>query len=709
VSGPPTPGAGSLLSELKGIGPRRTVELADQGLRTVEDLLFLFPFRYEDRSRYGTIGQLAAGGGPATLSVAVKSSRVIHTRRRNFRIVEAVVQDDSGEIKVVWYNQPYLKPRLEAGRKLVLFGRPVEGRQGEVLLQNPELEFQAAGVDESIHTGRIVPVYRRVGGLSCRMLRKLVHQALQVVEAGSLKSRLPEALQGRYGPVSRKEALRSIHFPGENTCLQELADRNTEAWRALAFEEMFLLQLGLAVRKERTRQEGRREAILSSEASRIDPGSVLPFDLTGAQRKVLTEIEQDLESEYPMRRLLQGDVGSGKTAVALLAMLQVADTGRQAVLMAPTGILAAQHAETFARLLRGGRFQEQVGVLTGELKGQERKNALAAIASGKWRLILGTHALFQDRVRFLDPGLIVVDEQHRFGVMQRVALADKGCTPDLLVMTATPIPRTLAMTVYGDLDLSVLDELPPGRVPVDTRVRSEREREKVYRGMHEAVRRGRQVFVVVPLVEESPDRKWKDASSHAKILEERFPDLVIGLVHGRMAQEEKTDVMTSFRRGDIHILVATTVIEVGVDVPNATVMVVEDAGRFGLAQLHQLRGRVGRGGEKSWCILMSKGKDSNPETLDRLEVIASTRDGSEIAERDLEMRGPGALMGVEQHGVGEFWFVRLAMRSPELLEAAREEARKMVVADGRRCEAAGRILEQVPAWWRERLRLVEAG
>jgi ATP-dependent DNA helicase RecG len=709
VSGPAGLFAGSLLSELKGIGPKRTVELEEQGLRTVEDLLFLFPFRYEDRSRFGAIADLAAGDGPATLSVVVKSSRVIHTRRRNFRIVQAVVQDDSGEIKVVWYNQPYLKPRLEPDRELVLFGRPVEDKRGELILQNPEPEFQETGVDESIHTGRIVPVYRKVAGLSCRMLRKLMYQALQNVDAAALQSRLPEKMQSCYGTVCRNDALRAIHFPEQGTCLQKLEDRDTEPWRALAFEEMFLLQLGLAVRKERTRQEGARAAILTPDACRVDPASVLPFELTEAQRKVLGEIQHDLESAYPMRRLLQGDVGSGKTAVALLAMLQVAAAGRQAVLMAPTGILAAQHKDTFGRLLHGSRFQKQVGVLTGDLKGQERKKALAAIAGGEWKLILGTHALFQDKVRFLDPGLIVVDEQHRFGVLQRVALADKGRAPDLLVMTATPIPRTLAMTVYGDLDLSVLDELPPGRVPVDTRVRTDREREKVYRGMSEAVRRGRQVFVVVPLVEGSQDQKWKDASSHAGVLAERFPDFVIGLVHGRMAQEEKDRVMTSFRRGAIDILVATTVIEVGVDVPNATVMVVEDAGRFGLAQLHQLRGRVGRGGSKSWCILIGPEKGSNLETMARLDLVASTSDGFEIAERDLEMRGPGALMGVEQHGDGEFWFVRLAMRSPELLESAREEARRLV-ADGRgRFEEAELILQQVPSWWRQRLRLAEAG
>ncbi len=703
--------AGAGVSVLKGVGPKRTTELEECGVRTVEDLLFLFPFRYEDRRKFASPGDLRPGGEPAALLVEVRSSRVIHTRRRGFRIVEAVVGDAGGEMKAVWFNQPYLKPRLTPGRKLVLFGAPVDGGGGQAVLRNPELEFPAKDDDEEerLHTGRIVPVYRRTAGLSCRTLRGLVHQALEKVDPDSLASRLPKELRGKYGPGGRRGALEQVHFPDGEVSMEALEAKNTPAWRALAFEEMFLLQLELAARKERFRRERRRPAVLPAKAAGSDPAARFPFELTTAQKRVLGEIGRDLASGIPMRRLLQGDVGSGKTAVAMAAMLQVAEAGRQAVLMAPTGILAGQHAESFRRFLKGTRYEDSLGVLTGDLKGRDRRRALEAVAGGTWRIVLGTHALFQEQVRFQDAGLVVVDEQHRFGVLQRAALAGKGRTTDLLVMTATPIPRTLAMTVYGDLDVSILDEKPPGRRPVDTRVRTEKEREKVYQGISQALNRGRQVYVVVPRVEETGAGTRKSVASHAARLQERFPDRKIGVLHGRMTPEEKGRVMERFREGAIGVLVATTVIEVGVDVPNADVMVVENADRFGLAQLHQLRGRVGRSGSRAWCILMLSPEEPGPEAAARVQAVAETEDGFALAERDLAIRGPGALLGVEQHGAGELWFVQTAVRFPELLESARKEAGKLAGSgDGGRRKAES-ILSQVPSWWRNRFRLAETG
>ena len=475
-------------------------------------------------------------------------------------------------------------------------------------------------------------------------------------------------------------------------------------------EEMFLLQLGLGYHRARYRSVPRDAGSGIGTVQVPDPDTVFPFRLTAAQSRVIGEIAADLTSSRPMARLLQGDVGSGKTAVAVLAMLAVSGAGRQAALMAPTGILAAQHHRSLLEILKKIPDRHRPVLLTGSTPAPERREILAGIADGSRKLVVGTHALFDPGVRFQDLGLAVVDEQHRFGVLQRAALADKSGRPDLLVMTATPIPRSVAMTVYGDLDISVLDELPPGREPVRTLVRGEKDRDKVYQGIREAVQRGRQVYVVVPTVEDEGGRRLKSVSGHAAQLNDVvFPEIEVGLLHGRMSSTEKTRVMDRFRSGNLPVLVATTVIEVGLDVPNATVMVVEDADRFGLAQLHQLRGRVGRGGGRSYCILMNGEGPARPEAEERLAVIAGTTDGFKVAEKDLLIRGPGSLLGVEQHGAGDLWFIRQAVAHPELLAEARSEARRFLAKDGGTLKEAEQLLTALPERWRARLRIGRIG
>ena len=701
---------GAPLVELRGIGPKRSAALAEERFFVVEDLLAHFPVRYEDRRTFLPISELTAGGKAVSLTVSVISSRVIHTRRKGFRIVEALVQDPAATLKVVWYNQPYLKQHLTPGRDLILYGRPVADRKGELVLQNPEIEMPSTDDDPAIHTGRIVPVYRRLAGLSTRMLRTLVFGILERLEGSSAGPALPPEITGRPGAMNRLQAIREVHFPPGDTDQDRLASFSTPAWLSLAFEEMFLLQLGLGFHRARYRSAvpGARSAGRRIEIP--DPAALFPFRFTAAQERVAGEIAADLVSPRPMARLLQGDVGSGKTAVAVLAMLGVAGAGRQAALMAPTGILAAQHHRNLLRILEAVPERDRPVLLTGSTAAGLRREILAGIADGSRKLVVGTHALFDAGVRFRDLGLAVVDEQHRFGVLQRAALADKNGRPDLLVMTATPIPRTVAMTVYGDLDISVIDELPPGREPVRTLVRGEKDRAKVYQGIREAVQRGRQVYIVVPTVEDEDGRRLKSATGHARRLaKDVFPETPVGLLHGRLSADEKIGVMDDFRSGRLPILVATTVIEVGLDVPNATVMVVEDADRFGLAQLHQLRGRVGRGGGRSYCILMNGEGPSRQAAEERLAVIAQTTDGFLVAEKDLLIRGPGSLLGVEQHGAGDMWFVRQAVARPELLAEARAMARKLLEKDGGSLLEAERVLGELPARWRARLRIGRVG
>jgi ATP-dependent DNA helicase RecG len=704
-------GSDTALRFLKGVGPRRAAALAKQGLETVEDLLYVLPFRYEDRRAFARIADLRVGGPETTLAVEVLSSRVIRTRRRGFSLFEARLRDPSGQVRAVWYNQPYLERLFTAGRRVVLFGTATEDRYGSrVVLENPDYEFLDDSDAEGVHTGRIVPVYRKLADLSSRMQRTLIHRALSSVDPRTLPERVPPDIVRRLKLLDRLEALGRTHFPDADATLGALHDRTTLAQRTLAFEEIFVVQLALVVRREAMRAEGRALSYELTDALRTRLGRLLPFRLTAAQRRVLKEIGSDLRSTRTMNRLLQGDVGSGKTIVALLTLLVAVENGYQGALMAPTEILAEQHHRVIDALLRDKGAGYRVDLLTGSQRAASRRRILARVASGETQILIGTHALFEASVEFRRLALVVVDEQHRFGVLQRAALAGKGPRPDVLVMTATPIPRSLALTLYGDLDLSILDELPPGRVAVETVVRRESQRDKVYRGLAREVARGRQVFVVVPLVEETEKSDLKAATSLAHHLRTAvFPELRVGLVHGRMKGPEKDRVMQEFAAGTTHILVATTVVEVGVDVPNASVMVVEHAERFGLSQLHQLRGRVGRGSQRSFCVLMVGEGPMGAQAADRLACMELTHDGFKIAEKDLEIRGPGVVFGTQQHGLTDLQFLGVVLRAPELLEAARGEAQALASDPSGGRERALAILESLRPAWKRRLDLARVG
>ncbi len=698
--------AGTPLRYLKGVGPRRAEALARQGIDTVEDLLYVIPFRYEDRRAFARIADLEPGGPEATLAVRVVSSRLIRTRRRGFTIFEAQLADASGTMRAVWYNQPFLQRVFSVGKMAVVFGRAELDRYGrDRILANPDHEILEGPDAEGIHTGRIVPVYRKLADLTSRMQRGLIFRALEGLPAGALAPTVPREAAERHGILDRLVALRELHFPPTHSSIDALAERGTPPQRSLAFEEIFLLQLALALRRRGARETQREAPYRVSDALRARLARILPFSLTGAQKRVLREIRADLESPHPMNRLLQGDVGSGKTIVALLTMLVAVENGRQAALMAPTEVLAEQHFRGIARLLQG-RAEYRAVRLTGSLRSKARRLALSEIESGRGQVVVGTHALFEPGVTFHHLGLVVVDEQHRFGVLQRAALAAKGSRPDVLVMTATPIPRSLALTAYGDLDLSVVDELPPGRTPVETKVRTEAERATVYSGVRTALARGRQAFVVVPLVEETARSELKAATAFAAHLRSSLlAGFEVGLVHGRMSAEEKDAVMLAFAEGRIHALVATTVIEVGVDVPNASVMIVEHAERFGLSQLHQLRGRVGRGSAKSYCILMLGEDEIGRQARDRLRIMETTNDGFRIAEMDLELRGPGVVFGTLQHGLSDLKFLAMALRDTALLEAARAEARWLLASEPDGYARSTRLLEGLRSAWRRRLDL----
>jgi ATP-dependent DNA helicase RecG len=678
---------------VKGIGPQRAEALAKHGVRTAEDLLLHLPMRYEDRSSFVRIKDLAPG---MRVSVSGEVAVAGLRRARRLAIYEVRLDDGTGRLKAVFFNQPFLKDVLPRGQRVVLYGLVEKDALGSRLLamRSPQYEVvesaapappeggEASAGDGAaefagVHTGRIVPVYEKLGPLTVKPLRRvLAHLAAQV--PAELADPLTGELRERLDVIGRGEALRRVHLPDERDSLDELNRFRSPGHLRLILEELFLFQLGLARRRKGVRAARKRAAFEVGEAAREAVKRILPFPLTGAQRRVVREIAEDLRSPHPMNRLVQGDVGSGKTLVALLSMAVVVENGHQAAFMAPTEILAEQHFLTFRRLLR--RCPYRVVFLTSAVKGRERKEALEAIAGGEAQIVIGTHALIQEAVAFRSLGLAVVDEQHRFGVLQREDLRNKGYDADVLVMTATPIPRTLALTAYGDLDVSVVDEKPPGRSPVRTLLRSASQRREVLELVRGEVAQGRQVYVVYPLVEES--EKLEDVKAATEAAGEwtaALPGVRVSLLHGRMKSAEKEQVMAAFTSGETQVLVATTVIEVGVDVPNATVMVVEHAERFGLAQLHQLRGRVGRGAAASVCVLLAHGRLSDV-ARSRLDVMEATEDGFVIAERDLEIRGPGDFFGTRQWGMPTLRVANL-VRDRALLERAREEAFR-AVSDG---------------------------
>ena len=545
----------------------------------------------------------------------------------------------------------------------------------------------------AIHTGRRVPVYRKLGEFRTKRLREIMHAVLGKLDDEAFKETLPADLIKRQHLASRADAIRRIHFPAEDAPLAEYERARSPAHLRLIFEEFFWVALAIAIRRAERVKEPKGALIEVTPRARERILSVLPFELTAAQERAVARILEDMQSDVPMNRLLQGDVGSGKTAVALLSMLAAMENGYQAALMVPTEILAEQHARNIKRLLAHTPFR--VELLVGSLRASEKKRLHKEIAAGEVHAVVGTHALIQEAVSFTKLGLVVIDEQHRFGVLQRAALRERGFNPDVLVMTATPIPRSLAMTVYGDLDVSVIDELPPGRTPIKTVVVGEDKRAGVYKGIEREVRSGRQAYVVYPLVEESEKMDLKDATRMYEHLRDRvFPVFTVGLLHGKMKASEKEEVMRCFVAGEIQVLVATTVVEVGVDVPNASVMLVEHAERFGLSQLHQLRGRVGRGAEQSYCVLMSSEKQTSV-AQQRLSIMAETNDGFRIAEKDLEIRGPGEVMGTRQSGVPTFRVGNL-VRDIQILEDARREA-EHYLTHRRHTRETSRLIERVRA------------
>jgi len=691
----PLPGLRTSLQYVKGIGPQRAAALARKGLQTVEDALFFVPLRHEDRTRLTPLRELQPGQTQTCSGVIVGLSPPPPGRRRvPFSIM---LRDQSGSVTASWFGGAYLARVLKRGQRLVLHGRVARYR-GAPVLQNPDYEVVESDEEDRLHTGRLVPVYSTTEGLQQRPLRRLMWQIVDAFAAGVIDP-VPEAVRARRALVALPRALGDAHFP-------ETDGARLEARRRLAFDDFLLLQLGLAILRSRTtRAEG--IAINPPGALPRRLRTTLPYTLTAAQERVWGEIRADMAAPFPMHRLLQGDVGSGKTIVAALAVLTAVEAGYQAAVMAPTEILAEQHFMTFRQLLQP--LGIPVTLLTSSLRARERGARRASVAAGEVGCVVGTHALVQEGVEFRRLGLAVVDEQHRFGVEQRARLKAKGERPDLLVMTATPIPRTLALTLYGDLDISVLDELPPGRRPVKTVARTEAKRREIFAFLHKQVAEGRQVYVVYPLVEESEAIDLRAATDMAGHLQrEVFPDLVIGLLHGRLGFEDKDAIMRRFKDGEIHVLVSTTVIEVGIDVPNASVMLIEHAERFGLSQLHQLRGRVGRGPWKSYCILLT-GTSLGQEARRRIDAMVATTDGFRIAEADLELRGPGEFFGTRQSGLPEFRVADL-LRDGPLLEEARREAQMIIAADPELRDPAHRGLrEALLARWRGKLALANVG
>ena len=587
------------LQFLKGVGPRKAPDLKRAGLHTVEDLLYRFPFRYEDRSRMQPVASLRPGVKAAVLG-EIKSARLAITRRRGFKIFNAIVGDASGAIRCTWMNQAFLADILQPHLPVVIFGDVKLDSTGLHFL-NPEYELVTDDIS-GVHTGRIVPFYEKAGSVTPNMQRKLVRSAVDQLPP-ELPDILPADVRARLHLMARYAAIEESHFPPNEASVDQLNAFRTPAQRRMIFEEFFLFQIGHAWRRHASSIELKPFVTTVDDRIRAAAAKILPFKLTAGQREAVKEIVDDMRRPEPMQRLLQGDVGAGKTIVALLAALVAMENGLQVAFMAPTEILAGQHYANIARLLSQSRFR--VDLLTGSTPGLQKHTLHAHIERGSSNLIVGTHALVQEAIRFHKLGLVIIDEQHRFGVAQRAALSAKGLRPDVLLMTATPIPRTLALTDYSELDVSKIPDMPPGRTPVQTWVKPESRRDEIYQLIRDELDRGRQAYVIYPLVEGSEKIDLKSATEMADHLQaEVFPSYRVALLHGRMKSDAKDRIMQAFAAGLIHILVSTTVVEVGVDVPNASVMLVEHAERFGLSQLHQLRGRVGRGPWQSHCVLL---------------------------------------------------------------------------------------------------------
>ncbi|MCC5623602.1 ATP-dependent DNA helicase RecG [Nostoc sp. CHAB 5715] len=667
------------LSDLPEIGFKKADNLARLGLHTVRDLLFYYPRDHIDYARQVNIRELQAGETVTIVATVKRCNCFTSPKNQKLSILELVVKDNSGQIKIgrfyagtrfssrAW--QESLKRRYPVGSILAACGLVKESKYG-LTLDNPELEVLANPGDtiESLNIGRVVPIYGLTEGVVANTVRQAVIAALPA--ATHLKDPLPSGLRQKYGLMELKDAIANIHFPSDSAALQV-------ARRRLVFDEFFYLQLGLLQRQQQARAI-QTSAILVPRGQLVEKfHEILPFQLTGAQQRVLNDILNDLQKPVPMNRLVQGDVGSGKTVVAVLAILAAIQSGYQAALMAPTEVLAEQHYRKLVSWFN--LLHLPVELLTGSTKAAKRRQIHSQLGTGELPLLVGTHALIQDPINFHQLGLVVIDEQHRFGVEQRARLQQKGNQPHVLTMTATPIPRTLALTIHGDLDVSQIDELPPGRQKIQTTVLSGQQRNHAYDLIRREIAQGRQVYVVLPLVEESEKLDLRSAvEEHQKLQESVFPDFQVGLLHGRMSSAEKDEAITKFRDNQTQILVSTTVVEVGVDVPNATVMLIENAERFGLSQLHQLRGRVGRGAAQSYCLLMSSSR--SPDAQQRLKVLEQSQDGFFISEMDMRFRGPGQVLGTRQSGVPDFTLASL-VEDEEVLLLARQAAEKIIEMD----------------------------
>ena len=732
---------------VKGIGPKLAEVLASKGLRTVEDLLHYLPFRYEDRLNPRGIAELKPGE-MATVIAEVRNSGLFRTRR--MPIFQMTAGQGRARLKCLWFNGAYLQGRFQPGQLVALYGK-VEEDRGELQIVQPQFEIlgdpsddmSSDGADQklasSLEVGRIVPIYESAGQgrITARWFRRIIRSALDNLTP-DLPESIPAPVRSRMALIPPREALWKVHWPEAAESLSALQAARTPAHFRLIFEELFFLELGLEFKRRQLKAET-GIAFQLDDRAREAIKRILPFHPTAAQKKVLREIAADMEKPYPMRRLLQGDVGSGKTIVAFEAAVIAIENGYQVALMAPTEILAQQHFFSARRILENSGYR--ILLLTGSLDQETKRETRRHIAQGNANLVIGTHALLEEKVEFARLGLVIVDEQHRFGVLQRLKLMKKGelegpstadipalaspiakhpsaskgpsnsaPEPDVLVMTATPIPRTLALTLYGDLDLSVLDELPPGRTPIVTRRVSDDRAPEVWDFVRKQVAAGHQVYVVYPVIEENEEREIKAAIKMYRELSGKvFSDLKVGLLHGRLENDLKEHVMRLFQKGELNILVATTVIEVGVDVPNATVMVIEHAERFGLSQLHQLRGRIGRGAAKSYCILMTGGKVTE-EGERRLDAMVRTSDGFQIAELDLQLRGPGEFFGTRQAGLPSFTVANL-LRDREILEAAKREAAAVMAGPNAEIsrEEMNRAIRQMRRRWQDTYGLVEVG
>jgi len=663
---------------IKGVGPKKSEVLNRLGLDTVGDVLFYLPRRYEDRSNLRPIKEVRIGEAQAIKGEVLTFG--VRKTKKGIKIFQLAVGDNTGVIYAMWFNQPFLKRFFKVGQRIILYGK-VE-KYDVLQIHQPEYEILKPDKTSTIHIGQIVPIYSLTQDITQRYLRSLAYYAVKHYSSAA-KEILPTHLRAKYKLVDIKFAIRNIHFPQNFDIMQR-------AYKRLVFDEFFILQTAIALRRKGVKKD------LNGISHRIDDDALysfkknLPFELTPSQLKVIKEIEDDMKSPRPMNRLLEGDVGSGKTVVACYAVLLTIQNGLQACLMAPTEILAKQHYINLSNLLApyGVNTELLVSGLTEERKGLIRK----AIKEGEINLIIGTHALIQEGVDFSKLGLAIVDEQHKFGVTQRAVLRKKGSSADVLVMTATPIPRTLMLTVYGDLDISVIRELPPGRRPINTYWVEESGREKIYDFIKEEIKKGRQAYMVCPRIKDSERSRMQAANKmYEKLKEEVFSEFSVGLIHGKMAAQDKDRIMKEFKKGKLNILVSTVVIEVGIDVPNASVMLIENAERFGLAQLHQLRGRVGRGKYDSYCILLADPKTEIAQR--RLKAMSDTVDGFQIAEEDLQLRGPGEFFGTRQHGLPELRFGNI-LGDTEIMELARKEAFLLVKEDPNLSDPRNQFIHQ---------------